>query len=116
VPYTVPQALTSGRSGSLTGALTREGGLTGVDVGVNAGERLRLPLFPEQFLALDEHPDSEGEERERADTDRHVHQQQPAGGHPSNKNPDGDDDQRGAEPDHLPVISSCPGAPAMLGA
>jgi len=109
-------ALTSGLGRTLTGALPSEGGLAGVDVSVNAGGCLRLPLFPEQFLALDEHPDREGEERERADADRHVHQQQPAGGHPANKNPDGDDDQRGAEPDHLPVISSCPGAPAMLGA
>jgi hypothetical protein len=71
-------------------ALASEGGPTGVDVGVNADGGRRWPLLPEQFLALDERPDGQGEQRERAHADRHVHHQQPASGHPVAKNPDGD--------------------------
>jgi hypothetical protein len=112
----LPQTLAGSLGRALASTLAREGWLTGVDVGVFADGGRRWSLLPEQFLAFEECPDGEAEQSERADPDRHVHRQQPAGGHTVDKNPDGDDNQRGAEPDHLPVISSCPGAPAMLGA
>jgi hypothetical protein len=63
--------------------------------------RRRSPLLPEQFLALEHDPDGERDQRDRAQADRHVDKQQLAGGDPANEHPDGDDDQPGAEPDHL---------------
>jgi hypothetical protein len=66
--------------------------------------------LPEKLLALEHHADGEGHQRDGAHHDRDVDKQQLASGDATKQHPDGDRDQRGAEPDHL-LFSSCPGAP-----
>jgi hypothetical protein len=56
---------------------------------------------PEQFIPLEHNPDRQRHQRNRAQDDRHVHQREFAGSDSGDQNPDSDDDQRSAEPDHL---------------
>ena len=65
------------------------------------GSGRRRRLLPEQFLAFAHDPDCERDQCCRAQADRHVDEKQLAGGDPADEHPDGDDDQPGAEPDHL---------------
>ena len=57
--------------------------------------------LPEKLLALEHHPDGQGHQGDGAHHDRDVNEQQLTGGNATNQHPDGDRDQRGAEPDHL---------------
>jgi hypothetical protein len=60
-----------------------------------------LPLFGEQFLALEHDPDGERDQCGRAQADRHIDKQQLASDDTADKHPDSTDDQHSAEPDHL---------------
>jgi hypothetical protein len=64
----------------------------------HAETRFRVP---EQFVSLERDPYRQGDQRRRAQRDRYVDQHQGAGSDPADENPDSDDDQRSAEPDHL---------------
>jgi hypothetical protein len=57
-------------------------------------------IIPEQLIALKSHPCGEHQQRYGAHADRHVHQEQTTSDHSRDKNPDCDNDYRGAEPDH----------------
>jgi hypothetical protein len=55
--------------------------------------RTRRPGGPyEQLIPLEGHSHSEDSQRESADADRQVHQQQAASGHSTDENPDSDYD------------------------
>jgi hypothetical protein len=56
---------------------------------------------PEKLVSLECDPDGQHDQSCRAQRDRRVDQHQCAGDDPADKNPDSDDDQRSAEPDHL---------------
>jgi len=61
--------------GQLSGTLWRAG-------------RSRPGLVPEQLLAFKHYPYGEDNQRERADSNRHVHQQQAASDRAPDENPD----------------------------